>query len=194
MTYNRPYICPFELLISAVPQGSEVLDIGCGDGLFLNILCQLQKISTGLGFDTNSVSIATAQNAKTHIKNSQGLEFIEWPTDQQWPKGEFEVVSMIDVLHHISLPNKKHAIEEAARCVKPGGLFLFKDIGVQPRWRAFFNSLHDFILTGEVVTYTAITKVVRWAEANGMQEIERTTINRFWYGHEMVLFSKKSQP
>ena len=190
MVYGRPYICPFEDLIAEVPQGATVLDVGCGDGLFLNTLSHLQKISKGLGFDTNSVAIASAQNAKKNIQNSHGLEFMEWSIGQQWPEGEFDVVSMIDVLHHIPPPNKHHAIEEAVGHVKPGGLFLFKDIGIKPRWRAFFNSLHDLVLTGERVTYVPLDEVVSWAESSGMREVERRTINRLWYGHELVLFSK----
>src|SRR5207237_246924 len=34
----RPYICPFEALISEVPKDATVLDIGCGGGLFLGLL------------------------------------------------------------------------------------------------------------------------------------------------------------
>ena len=132
----------------------------------------------------------SAQAAKKNIQNSHGPEFMEWSIGQQWPKGEFDVVSMIDVLHHIPPLNKHHAIEEAVGHVKPGGLFLFKDIGIKPRWRAFFNSLHDLVLTGERVTYTRLDVVVSWAESTGIREVERRTINRLWYGHEMVLFSK----
>ena len=190
MVYGRPYICPFEELIAEVPQGSTVLDVGCGDGLFLNTLSHLQKISAGLAFDTNSVAIASAQTAKKNIQNPHGLEFMEWSIRQQWPKGDFDVASMIDVLHHIPPLNKHHAIEEAVGHVKSGGLFLFKDIGIKPRWRAFFNSLHDLVLTGERVTCTPLDVVVSWVESTGMRQVERRTINRLWYGHELVLFSK----
>jgi len=190
MVYGRPYICPFDELIAAVPQESTVLDVGCGDGLFLNTLSHLRKISTGLGFDTNRVAIASAQMAGKNIRNSQGIRFIEWSIGQEWPEGQFDVVSMIDVLHHIPPHDKHRAIENAVNHVKPGGLFLFKDIGIKPRWRAFFNSLHDFVLTRERVTYTPLHVVVSWVELEGMREIERRTINRFWYGHEMILFTK----
>ena len=74
--------------------------------------------------------------------------------------------------------------------MKEGGLFLFKDIGVSPRWRAFFNSLHDFVLTREIVTYTQLDTVSEWVEAKGMKETERRVINRVWYGHELAIFSK----
>jgi 2-polyprenyl-3-methyl-5-hydroxy-6-metoxy-1,4-benzoquinol methylase len=190
MIYGRPYICPFEELIAKVPQGSTVLDVGCGDGLFLNTLSHLGKISTGFGFDSNRVAILSAQTAKKNLSDSHGVEFIEQPIGQQWREGQFDVVSMIDVLHHIPPLDKRQAIEEAVSHVKSGGLFLFKDIGIKPRWRAFFNSLHDLVLTGERVTYTPLDIVVSWVESTGMREVERHTFNRLWYGHEMILCSK----
>lgn len=97
---------------------------------------------------------------------------------------------MIDVLHHIPVAGKKPAIEAAAARVGPGGVLLFKDIGPTPRWRAFANSLHDFVLTQERVTYTPIDTIVRWAEACGLSLKDRTTINRLWYGHELLVFTR----
>lgn len=190
MIYARPYICPFEELINEVPQGSTVFDVGCGDGLFLNTLRQLARISGGLGFDVNGVAIASAREAKSNLQESRGLEFQKWSIGQRWPEGQFDVVSMIDVLHHIPVSIKSHAIDEAVGHVKPGGLFLFKDIGIKPRWRAFFNSLHDLVLTGERVTYTPLDVVVSWVESSGMREVKRRSIDRLWYGHELVVFSK----
>ena len=190
MVYGRPYICPFDELIARTPQGSTVLDVGCGDGLFLNILGNLQRISGGLGFDNNRDAIATAQAARINIVDSSGIEFREWSIGDKWPEGEFDVVSMIDVLHHIPPPQKQFAIAEAVRHVKRGGLFIFKDIGINPRWRAFFNSLHDFILTGERVTYTPLNVVSSWVTLAGMRELERQTFNRVWYGHELIVFSR----
>lgn len=190
MVYGRPYICPFEELIARTPRGSTVLDVGCGDGLFLNTLGHLQRISGGLGFDTNRVAITTARAASKNLPSSLRIEFKEWSLGQEWPAGGFDVVSMIDVLHHVPPPLKRSAIEEAVRHVKPAGLFIFKDIGMRPRWRAFFNSLHDFVLTGERVTYTPLQDVVHWVERAGMKEVETKRINRLWYGHDLVLFRR----
>jgi 2-polyprenyl-3-methyl-5-hydroxy-6-metoxy-1,4-benzoquinol methylase len=190
MIYGRPYICPFEALIAHIPKEATVLDVGCGDGLFLNTLSHIKKISSGIGFDTNSAAIASAQLANRNILNRSKLNFIEWSIEQPWPEGLFDVVSMIDVLHHIPPPDKKNAIQKAVAHVKPGGVLLFKDLGHKPKWRAHFNSLHDVLLTGELVTYTQLDIVVSWVEAAGLREIKRRTINRLWYGHEMILFSK----
>ncbi len=192
MIHYRPYICPFEELITRVPKGSTILDVGCGDGLFLNILAQLQWVSSGLGIDRNKIALATAREANKNILHACELDFKQYSIDKEWPSGKFDVVTMIDVLHHLPPDEKQHAIEEAVRHVKPGGLFLFKDMGISPRWRRSFNSLHDFVLSGELVTYTHLNVVASWVESMGAIEVERKTTNRFWYGHETIVFSKMS--
>jgi 2-polyprenyl-3-methyl-5-hydroxy-6-metoxy-1,4-benzoquinol methylase len=190
MIRGRSYICPFEELISKIPQGSSVLDVGCGDGLFLNLLGFFGNISEGTGFDTNGTAIANAQLAKENSPYNNRLQFLERSIGQPLPNRLFDVVSMIDVLHHIPVEDKESAIIGAAAHVKPGGILLFKDIGQQPRWRAFANTLHDFVLTGDRVSYTPLDLVVAWARAAGMREEERKIINRLWYGHEMIVFRK----
>jgi len=190
MIYARPYICPFEELVASVPSEAAVLDVGCGDGLFLNTLCHMNKLSSATGFDTNSIAIDSAREARRNTSDVTHPKFVEWSIENPWPEGEFDVVSMIDVLHHVPLSGKKVAIQTAASRVKSGGLLLFKDIGDRPKWRALFNSLHDFVLTGERVTYTPMDVVISWVESMGLKVKEKRTINRLWYGHEMIIFSK----
>ena len=67
MMYGRPYICPFEELIRRTPEGASVLDVGCGDGLFLNVLGKLDRIAGGLGFDTSETALASARDAAAKI-------------------------------------------------------------------------------------------------------------------------------
>lgn len=190
MICKRPYICPFEALISRVPRNASVLDVGCGDGLFLNTLGLVDQTVTGLGIDSNAVAIESAMQACGNADRTQDIEFRLWQVGEAWPAGEFDVVSMIDVLHHIPTGERRSAVQEAADHVKPGGIFLFKDIGVRPRWRAWFNSLHDLLLTGELVSYTPLDEVCSWVTTTGLDEEERHKINRIWYGHELALFRK----
>lgn len=52
-----------DLLAQQVSQGSEVLDVGCGEGSFLNELARLQPLKKAVGFDLSKEGVyaATAQ-------------------------------------------------------------------------------------------------------------------------------------
>lgn len=53
LQHYRPFICPFEDLLSIVPPGSSVLDVGCGGGLWLALLRETGRLSRGVGFDSS---------------------------------------------------------------------------------------------------------------------------------------------
>lgn len=88
MQHYRPYISPFELLIKAVPPGSRVLDIGCGSGLFLGLLCGTGRIQSGFGFDEASiagaipVAVGTATEIDETFKHEDNPPWIFAPTWQ----------------------------------------------------------------------------------------------------------------
>jgi 2-polyprenyl-3-methyl-5-hydroxy-6-metoxy-1,4-benzoquinol methylase len=142
----RPFICPFHMLVEKVPTRAAVLDIGCGSGLFLTLLASTNRISKGVGFDANAATVAMAVKATEHLKASQILTFRHASVEEPWPEGGFDVVSMIDVLHHIPPDAHESVIEQAAARVRPGGMFLYKDIARRPHWKAWANRLHDLVV------------------------------------------------
>lgn len=193
MVVGRPLICPYDRLIQAVPEGTSVLDIGCGDGLFLNVLNELGRLSVGVGFDANRQAIANARTAQARVTKTRDVQFFDWSARDEWPLGEFDVVAMVDVLHHVPPLQRRKAIEDAMRRVKNGGLFLFKDIALVPAWRRYCNTVHDLVLTAEMVSYTAHTTVIDWATSAGASLRQREIINQLWYGHELLLFDKAAK-
>src|SRR5207245_1551598 len=42
----RPYICPLHALIEYIPSNANVLDVGCGAGLFIALLGRLGRIQS----------------------------------------------------------------------------------------------------------------------------------------------------
>jgi len=187
----RPYICPFEELIREVPSGSTILDIGCGGGLFLGLTDAVGLEPRGIGFDVSAPVIQLAQNMAASRRRRGGhLEFEKLDSDAQWPAGHFDVVAMIDVMHHVPPSAQQDVIRRACRKVKPGGVFLYKDMVEQPRWRAFANRMHDLVLARQWIHYAAVADVEAWAADEGM-ELERCgAFNRLWYGHELRVFRR----
>ena len=187
----RPYICPFEELIREVPRGSTVLDIGCGGGLFLGLIDAVGLKPLGTGFDVSAPAIRLARGMAARVDRSEGtLQFQRLDPDEQWPAGEFDVVAMIDVIHHVPPSAQQDVIRRACRRVKPGGAFLYKDMVEQPRWRAIANRMHDLVLARQWIHYAAVADIEAWAADEGMKLERSAAFNRLWYGHELRVFRR----
>ncbi len=189
----RPFICPFEDLVSAVPRGATILDIGCGGGLFLGLLAAEGRISSGLGFDSSRPAIAVAQQMARLLADKRGeatLEFRCLSVQDPMPEGSFDVVSIIDVMHHVPLAARKTVFQEAVSRLKPNGILLYKDVVEVPLWRSWANKLHDLILARQWIHNIPVADVEKWAKELHLTTLDSRTINRYWYGHELRVFAR----
>jgi 2-polyprenyl-3-methyl-5-hydroxy-6-metoxy-1,4-benzoquinol methylase len=185
----RPFICPFEELLPLVPTGSRVLDIGCGAGLFLVLLGSQGAIERGLGFDVSKPAIELARRIASQLTGRAELEFLEVDAASAWPDGEFDVVSMIDVLHHVEPSRQMNVLSLAASRTRRGGLLLYKDMALTPRWRAWCNQAHDLVMAREWVHHVPFSRVQQHLSSLGMAQVARGSAARYWYAHEWGVFT-----
>jgi SAM-dependent methyltransferase len=186
----RPYICPFEEILPLVPQRARVLDVGCGAGLFLGLLAHEGRIGEGVGFDSGKGAIELANTMRNRLPDPGRVRFLHLDARADWPDGQFDVVSMIDVMHHVPVAAQEEVLSRVIRRLGAGGLFLYKDMAHRPRWRAFCNSMHDLVMAREWVHYLPVDKVDAHMERNGMARVRDGQANRYWYGHEWRLYRK----
>lgn len=185
----RPYICPFEPLIEAVPADSRVLDVGCGAGLFLGLLAKAGRLREGCGFDLSAPAVLSANAMKQRLGDER-LHFERVDADAPWPEGPFDAVSMIDVMHHVPAEFQPGIFPQVADRLRPGGLFVYKDMASRPLWQAWGNRLHDLVLAGEWIHYLTLTDAIRLAGEAGLEVVSQMSYSRFWYAHEFVLFRR----
>ena len=181
----RPFICPFEEILPHMPSDADVLDVGCGGGLFLGLAAEAGSLKTGLGFDSNKAVIDLARNLKIET-GSVAFEHLD--VEAPWPDGPFDVVTMIDVMHHIPPGAQAGIFPLVAARLKPGGLFIYKDINASDRLRASANRLHDLVLAQDWVQYLPTERTVELAAKAGLQQEHYAKINRLWYGHDLHVF------
>ncbi len=94
-----------------IPSNSDILDIGCGWGEFINNIEGNKKIAIDLN-----------ENAKQHLEPN--IEFIHQDCSTEWPLPDdsLDVVFTSNFLEH--LPSKLHiekTIIQARRCLKANG-------------------------------------------------------------------------
>jgi methionine biosynthesis protein MetW len=95
-----------------IPVGSRVLDLGCGDGAFLEYL-QKNRQCFGYGIELNAANVASCIDRGVNVLQlnlEEGLRLFE---DQS-----FDVVLQIDTLQH--LRNAETMLKETARVGKMG--------------------------------------------------------------------------
>ena len=101
-----------EILGELIPVGSRVLDLGCGDGAFLEYL-QKNRQCFGYGIELNAANVASCIDRGVNVLQlnlEEGLRLFE---DQS-----FDVVLQIDTLQH--LRNAETMLKETARVGKMG--------------------------------------------------------------------------
>jgi 2-polyprenyl-3-methyl-5-hydroxy-6-metoxy-1,4-benzoquinol methylase len=187
----RPYICPFEELAPLVPSGARVLDVGCGAGLFLILLAAEGKRVDAIGFDSSKPAIRAANvAAQSPLLQGSSLRFELRDAEAEWPAGEFDVVSLIDVAHHIPPKQRDQVLSALAAKLAPGGVLLYKDISTRPRWMAAANRLHDLMLARQWISYWPLAEVRRKAADIGLQCESEWKSFRWWYPHETLVLRK----
>ncbi len=193
MMHYRIHICPFERLIGNVPPGASVLDVGCGAGLFLALVAGSVPGVRGVGFDTSGVAIETAVQMTEQVRSlglDASLEFLRLDVADPWPAGQFDVVSLIDVLHHVPPQFQKTVVTMAWEKVRAGGVLLYKDMADRPWFPAAMNRLHDLVLARQWIHYLPIVRVDEWAREFGATLVASETTTRVWYRHEMRVLRK----
>lgn len=191
----RVLVCPFEEIIGYVPKGSTVLDIGCGSGLTLALMAARGRQIDGHGFDPSEGAIALAHDMVGKLDGSGSkLTFEYRDARASWPEGTFDVVSMQDVIHHVSSSQtvQKEVFDRACASVRPGGIFIYKDMSLRPLWRNFFCRLHDLIIAREWIYPIPVATVERWAADNGFTVEVAKTAHRVVYGNDLRVFRKQA--
>jgi len=193
MSRYRLFICPFERLVPLVPTGSSVLDVGCGSGLFVALLAGVLQELEATGFDTSGPAIDAANRMAERARAvglSARLRFIRQDVATPWPAGRYDVVSLIDVLHHVDVPRQKAVFCKAAEALEPGGILLYKDMADRPAFHALMNRVHDLVLARQWIHYVPVQAVDGWATELGLEQIRAESQSRYWYRHDVRAYRK----
>lgn len=190
MVKYRPYICPFTTMLNKIPKGSSIFDIGCGSGFFLYACRMLCNATKTVGVDANPGAIRLAESVARKSFPSESWAFSTGKTCKVWPDRTFDVVSIIDVLHHVEAQAQADFVKEAARRVRPGGLILIKDMLPRPAFCGMMNRLHDLILARQWISYVDLRGVVSLLRDQGYTLEYEGDATMVWYSHRLIVMSK----
>ena len=106
LQFARKYIKP----------GDSVLDIGCGDGFLTNALSELGKRIVGIDTSVTGVSLAQSRVDNASVELAVGSA-----SDLPFKENTFDVVTLFEVIEHISTGQAENAIGEINRVLREKG-------------------------------------------------------------------------
>ena len=191
MATHRATIAPIADVLNAVPIGARVLDVGCGNGLLLNVLADARRIASVEGVDVSASAIAFAHRAAERLPASARPAFASRPPETLLPDAEFDAVLFVDVMHHVPPTVQDTFLRQVGQRVRPGGLLIYKDMCRQPRWRAAMNRLHDAVVARQWIHYYPAERIGPTL-GDGFMLVHAEDRRMLWYGHEIRIYEKQT--
>jgi 2-polyprenyl-3-methyl-5-hydroxy-6-metoxy-1,4-benzoquinol methylase len=154
-TRLRWWTAPFADLELEVPLDGDVLEVGCGHGLFSCYLAVTSRARRVLGvdIDVEKVEVARAAAGRLHPGEAD-VRFDVATADVPRLEGGWRCIVVVDVLYLLPEARRRLLLEQMVAALAPGGLLVVKEVDVAPRWKATLAHLQE----------QAATKVLRITE------------------------------
>lgn len=121
-----------------LPEHGDVLDIGCGFGLFSLYYAATGpgRLVRGIDFNRRRIALARRAASRLHLDNVTYDE-----GDARDFKGDVEVSAayMLDIVHHVAPAAVPDLFRQLHRAVAPGGVLLVKDVDTRPAPKRWFT-------------------------------------------------------
>jgi SAM-dependent methyltransferase len=157
-------------LIRYLPPGSEILDFGCGPGVFLFWLKHYRNITpVGVDIHPEMIEIARRSLPELEIHCADGIAFLE-----QHP-GRFAGIFALQVFEHFSAAQLEQALRATQQALRPGG-FLCLEV---PNAANFLGTYHRYLdLTHERI-FTSVS-LRQLLESGGFQKVQIFSPRPVW--------------
>ena len=142
-------ICPLLRLEELYPRTGKVVDLGCGNGIFSNILKLGGQEREILGVDLDPRKVEAARAVHAGVA---GLEFREGDIAVMgYPPAD--VYSLVDVLYLIPRETQDEILRRCHAALRPGGTLVVKEMDTRPRWKYAWNFCQE-TLAVKVIGFT----------------------------------------
>ena len=129
-----------------LPDQGEILDLGCGFGLFALYMALCKPNAHVVGLDINAPRLHTACGAAQKL-GIQNVTFRQQDLRDWKPEESITGAYALDVFHHIPPESGNRLLRDLSARLLPGGRFLLKDIDTSPRSMLWFTYLLDVLMS-----------------------------------------------
>jgi len=174
-----------------LPSSGQVLDVGCGFGLFALYFATRLPALQIRGFDLNERRIRTAQRAAARL----GVYNVQFHVGDAIDCRLDEPIAaayMLDLIHHIPETSVKPLIATIASNLTPGGRLVIKDIEPSVSHKLAFTWLLDKLMDYRApVRYWAPEEIQPILESAGFEVHRHRMIDYLPYPHILYVSTQR---
>lgn len=165
-TRIRLIMSPLDEVAEMCPEKANIVDLGCGNGLFAHLL--------RLGSDQREIRASDLDAHRVEIarKTAQGLGGLSFEVKNalEADLAGADCITVVDLVHHMPWELQEQLFERVARALPPGGLLIFKDLDRRPLWKYVFHYFQDSIsYRGGKLYFRASEEWKRILEGHGLR-------------------------
>jgi 2-polyprenyl-3-methyl-5-hydroxy-6-metoxy-1,4-benzoquinol methylase len=130
-----------------LPKSGNIMDIGCGFGLFSHYYALLSPDRRFTCLDISKTRIQTALEVSRKLNLSEHITYYAAPAEHlSEVPGVFQAVYMLDIIHHLRKDSYKVLLHTIYDKLAPHGILILKDIATKPKWKVCFTWLLDMLM------------------------------------------------
>jgi SAM-dependent methyltransferase len=173
-----------------LPGSGDVLDLGCGFGLFSLYYAQLLPALRLHGVDLDARRIGIAREAGRRL----GLSNVEYAVGdarafraRQMYAGAY----MLDIVHHVEPAAVRPLLAELYAALAPGACLLVKDVDRYPAYKRWFTHALDILMSpGHPPHYWAADALQAELEQAGLRVYRHLMVDFLPYSHVLYVCRK----
>lgn len=145
---GRVLLSDLELVERQVPESGDIIDLGCGHGLFANLMalrCPGRRV-TGIDLAAGKI-----EHARATVGDRRNISFARadiMKTDLP----AVDAVTIVDVLYLLPFDRQRELLAATRRKLKPGGVLVLKAQERRPRWKFACTYLQELLTTSVGLT------------------------------------------
>jgi 2-polyprenyl-3-methyl-5-hydroxy-6-metoxy-1,4-benzoquinol methylase len=137
VSFLKSTLVPQKVLNHILPESGFVCDVGCGEGVFSNIVALMRKNVSVMGFDISAKQILQANRCR----RSNSIFLVADSKAIPVPKADCFILN--DFLHHLSLDEQEKLLFKLFDLLNPGGIIIIKEVDQNDPLDRFHTTFWD---------------------------------------------------
>ena len=201
-TTARWWSAPFTELELEVPLAGDILEIGCGHGVFTTYLAITSTARRVVGVDIDAAKIAQATDVIADLEPGEAQLRFETVPSGTVPHidGGWRSIVFADVLYLLGRDRRRALLAECVGALAPGGLLVIKEVDTRPFVKARLAQLQELIATkvlritdGHTLEFASMDELSALLVDLGLSTMSKRIDRGYLHPHCVVLGTKPAR-